>query len=187
MKPLLRRLISMTGVQLSDSCRAALDADERPAEFEFLTDDINSIEPVVKRTHLSMRSLGRMHMALAKVSGCFTLHERTFGVYNAAHALLCTILRCHSLGYELYRDCTDNSVRLRGSVSTAQSLYSVRLCDHCMDSFDKHSMWLHYFSVCTLTITTSNCHPALCCVCAGDASEWQPTRLACRPETAGAC
>jgi hypothetical protein len=68
MKPLLRRLISMTGVQLSDSCRAALDIDERPAGFEFLTDDIFSIEPVVKKTHLSMRSLGRMHMALAKVS-----------------------------------------------------------------------------------------------------------------------
>jgi hypothetical protein len=68
LKPLLRRLISMTGVQLSDTCRAALDVDQRPAGFEFLTDDIFSIEPVVKKTHLSMRSLGRMHMALAKVS-----------------------------------------------------------------------------------------------------------------------
>jgi hypothetical protein len=58
----------MTGVQLSDTCRAALDVDQRPAGFEFLTDDIFSIEPVVKKTHLSMRSLGRMHMALAKVS-----------------------------------------------------------------------------------------------------------------------
>jgi hypothetical protein len=87
MKPLLRRLISMTGVQLSDTCKAALDVDQRPAGFEFLTDDIFSIEPVVKKTHLSMRSLGRMHMALAKVSIMgFTVYAHC--AYDAAADVL---------------------------------------------------------------------------------------------------
>jgi hypothetical protein len=91
LKPLLRRLISMTGVQLSDTCRAALDVDQRPAGFEFLTDDIFSIEPVVKKTHLSMRSLGRMHMALAKVS------TQCFLYLNAMTHCLCYLYMCGML------------------------------------------------------------------------------------------
>ena len=48
LKGLLGRLVTLTGVKLTEECATQLQNDPKPVDFEFVVDDVAALVPLVK-------------------------------------------------------------------------------------------------------------------------------------------
>lgn len=65
LKPMVERIIRVTGLRLSKTAMDQLGTSD-PSRLHLLPDDIEALEPVVKRMHCALRSRGELHLSEAQ-------------------------------------------------------------------------------------------------------------------------